>query len=221
MSCEWNQSDIFLVCHSMQFGRYREFHLLMGWELQSKWHLQVLWSLVCSLSHLAIRNLCVSFEGVFFFFCSYVTDDIVLVGWCNASLGNETPAFWGRVMSMSSGVRVSKNFSSIFWPPKMILCYLKISVTNYPVTQCHMPEELNPQIICRYRHEGTYSLMLQGNWVNVSVPQMFLTGRCLFVSYCDHGNESVRFYERWRGWRLTKFNFRCPYSYLCDKGSVK
>jgi len=38
------------------------------------------------------------------------------------------------------------------------------NVSNYPVTQCHIPEELNPQTICRYRHhEGISSLKLQGN----------------------------------------------------------
>jgi len=62
----------------MQFGRYKEFNLLLDWELQSKWYLQVLWSLLCSLSHcLAIRNLCVGFE----FSCSHVADDLVIVGW--------------------------------------------------------------------------------------------------------------------------------------------
>lgn len=175
-------SLVFLLVHYLIFAdvlRVKSNWYFLDVSLQSKWHLHVLRSLFCSLSRLAIRNLCVGFQ----FFCSYVAGDLVLVGWCNASLGNHTPAFGGSVMSLSSGVRVSKNFSSIFWPPKIIHCYLKISVTNYPGTQCHMPEELNPQIICRYRHEGLYSLTLQGNWVSVSVSQMFLTGRCLFRYY--------------------------------------
>jgi len=38
-----------------------------------------------------------------------------------------------------------------------------MSVTNYPFTQCHIPEELNPQTTYRYRrHDGTCSLKLQG-----------------------------------------------------------